>query len=228
MSATNRGKRRNKNDLYPTDPRLTAYLLRRAGHRLPPGAWWEPCVGPGGIVRAVEAWRPGVQRWSVCDIDPRWQEGCADLLFGGRIVEHATADYCGGAAGAFHRPQVIVTNPAFTIAEDIIRESMRYVYADGKMTGTLVLLLRLNFLGSVERVPLWREFPQPDVYPLAPRPSFGLNRHGKPGTDACEYGWWVWDKDSIGRTFHVDQPWRAPTRRRKHHAAGALTLPGVV
>lgn len=211
MSATNRGKKREKNDFYPTDPRLVAYLLRRAGHRLPPGVWWEPMVGAGAVVRAVEAWRPGQQRWSCTDINPAWMTACEGLFLpDGPIVEHATCDFLSGVGANLTRPNVVLTNPAFCVSQATAEEALKYLAP----TGVLCLLLPVNFLGSLDRIPFWQARHKPDLYVLSPRPSFGLNKHGKPGTDACEYAWFLWDAESIGRLYFPDAPWRERARRR--------------
>ena len=54
------------------------------------------------------------------------------------------------------------------------------------------LLLRLSMLGSLARLPRWRAMPAPRLQVLAPRPSFGLNKHGKRGVDNSEYAWFLW------------------------------------
>ena len=60
------------------------------------------------------------------------------------------------------------------------------------------MLLRLNFLASESRCE-WMQNNTPDVYVIPNRPSF----KGK-GSDACEYGWFLWDCQSTGRLFILD------------------------
>lgn len=80
----------------------------------------------------------------------------------------------------------MVTNPPFSLAEEFIRHS-RELYPQAE----LVFLLRLNFAGSVGRLPLWRDLGTPDVYVLPNRPSF---TGGK--TDSCEYAWFRWPSEA--------------------------------
>jgi hypothetical protein len=49
-----------------------------------------------------------------------------------------------------------------------------------------VFLLRLGFLASSSRLPLWRDIGAPDVNVLPNRPSFTGN-----GTDSADYAWYV-------------------------------------
>ena len=50
----------------------------------------------------------------------------------------------------------------------------------------VVMLLRINFLGSKKRYGFWKKNPPQAMYVLSKRPSFT----GK-GTDATEYAWFV-------------------------------------
>jgi len=195
-------------DFFPTDPRITADFLRRAGHRLPPGLWWEPACGNGAIVRAVEAWRPGQQRWGLCDIRDVREEmaaaGPLEVSIADTVV--VQGDFLKRTAGADLRgadcalPRVQMSNPPFSLAEEFARQCLYYA-GD---TGVVVLLLRINFLGSVGRLGFWKEHPNADVYPIVPRPSFSPD--GK--TDSCEYGWFLWSHDSTGQIHHPTEPWR--------------------
>jgi hypothetical protein len=54
---------------------------------------------------------------------------------------------------------------------------------------TVVYLLRLNFLGSVTRKRFWDAYPPTHLFTITPRPRF-VNG----GSDACEYGWFLWDR----------------------------------
>ena len=80
---------------------------------------------------------------------------------------------------------LIVTNPPFSIALEFLEKSLN----EAK---TVIYLLRLNFLGSQKRKQFWNDNPPTHIFVLSKRPSFT----GK-GTDATEYAWFVWDKNSI-------------------------------
>jgi hypothetical protein len=79
----------------------------------------------------------------------------------------------------------------------------------------VVMLLRLNFLGSGKRAAFFaREMP--DIYVLPDRPSFT----GR-GTDATEYGWFVWTPERGRRAGKVEVLAETPPaqRRRVREAA---------
>jgi hypothetical protein len=73
-----------------------------------------------------------------------------------------------------------VTNPPFS-------ESLEITDVALQMSTHVIMLQRLNWLGSKKRNAWWQENPPKGVMVLPKRPSFT----GK-GTDACEYGWFCW------------------------------------
>jgi len=88
---------------------------------------------------------------------------------------------------------LILTNPPFSIALDFIDKAI-------EEANTVIMLLRLNFLGSQKRNAWFVENEPTSLFVLSKRPSFT----GK-GTDSTEYAWFVWDKtDRITKgVFHV-------------------------
>lgn len=77
---------------------------------------------------------------------------------------------------------LILTNPPFSLSQEFIDHSI-------ERANTIIMLLRVNFLGSVSRYDWWKENSPTCMYVLSKRPSFtGI------GTDATEYAWFVWDK----------------------------------
>lgn len=85
-----------------------------------------------------------------------------------------------------YRPDVIITNPPFLQAREIVEKALEDV-ADG---GFVIMLLRLNFFGSQKRKDLFDNY--------LPKYSFVHNRrisftpNGK--TDSIEYQHCVWQK----------------------------------
>jgi len=77
---------------------------------------------------------------------------------------------------------LILTNPPFSLAQEFILKAR-------KDADTVVMLLRINFLGSQKRNAFWHENPVTGLIVLSKRPSFT----GK-GTDSIEYAWFIWDK----------------------------------
>jgi len=76
---------------------------------------------------------------------------------------------------------VAITNPPFYLAEPILRRAMQH-------SRHVLLLLRLNFLGSERRHEFLRTHMPDDIYVLPNRPSF----RGDNKTDSIEYAWFHW------------------------------------
>ena len=81
---------------------------------------------------------------------------------------------------------VIITNPPFNIAFDIIKKALDDVREGGKV----IMLLRLNFLGSKERNEWLLNNPPSEIWVHAKRMSFVKGK----GTDSIEYAHYVWVK----------------------------------
>lgn len=81
------------------------------------------------------------------------------------------------------KADLIITNPPFSKASDFIEYAM-------PRCKTLILLLRLNFLASQKRYPLFKENKPDALFVLSKRPSF----NGK-GTDNADYAWFVWQNE---------------------------------
>jgi hypothetical protein len=78
---------------------------------------------------------------------------------------------------------VVITNPPFNIAEDIIRKAM-LVTKDG---GYVIMLLRLNFFGSKKRKAFWEDNMPMLTFVHRERISFTGGQ-----TDSIEYMHCVW------------------------------------
>lgn len=94
---------------------------------------------------------------------------------------------------------VIFGNPPYSHAESHVRLCLERLRPGG-MCG---MLLRLNFLGSADRIPFWRDHPPLLVCPLSERPSFSSDGR----TDATEYGWFVWFHGPFHETKMVPLSW---------------------
>jgi hypothetical protein len=82
-----------------------------------------------------------------------------------------------------------IGNPDFGIAEQVVRRSLELVVPGG----AVAMLLRISFLSSLARVPLYREHPLAIFAPIAGRPSFTGG-----GNDTSEYGWFCWFRGGRG------------------------------
>jgi hypothetical protein len=81
--------------------------------------------------------------------------------------------------------KVVITNPPFNIAEEIIKKSFEFV-EDG---GYVIMLLRLNFFGSKKRKEFWQNNMPILTFVHRERISFTNGQ-----TDSIEYMHCVWKK----------------------------------
>ncbi len=180
MSAKNRKSKSKPLDVYPTPSWCVENFLRH-GPELPGGQWLEPTAGDGAIIRAVNERRRGIS-WDAVEI----REECADkleTLTDAFLVGDLLAPEIRLEDFEVNRWDVVITNPPFSRAQEVIEKV--WDWAD-----VVVMLLRLNFLGSVVRESFFDERGMPDVYVISPRPSFFKGE--KSSSDACEYAWFVW------------------------------------
>ena len=189
MSATNRGAERQKDDFYATPSWCVRALLRTVD--LPGGAWFEPAVGDGAIVRAVNEFRRDV-KWAIADIADRLPNP-ENVPFGyepGFCI--FGSPYTADGFGWDHSEDVVITNPPYSQALEFVQGALK----DGRV---VVMLLRLNWLASKARNRFLLDNP-PSVYVLPRRPSFTYN--GK--TDATDYAWFVWGLDATPTVRVID------------------------
>jgi len=92
----------------------------------------------------------------------------------------------------------IVTNPPFSLAEEFIRHSYDLLEPEGMM----IMLLKLPFLASIKRIPLWLELPPNEIHVIQRRPSFSSDGH----TDATEYAFYCWVKSLKTSNDRVVRP----------------------
>jgi hypothetical protein len=185
ISSTNRGSQRSEADQYLTPPwcvtsllegsRDSLNLLQYAGAR-----WVEPAAGEGNIVRAVNQFfeKNGCRlpQWTMVELRPECENPLGKLLLPGDevVIRDFPEEYVSN-----DRFTVAITNPPFRLARDFIEKARR-------MADVVIMLLRLNFLGSSWRNQFMRAN-TPDVYVLPDRPSF----RGDGQCDSIEYGWFV-------------------------------------
>lgn len=81
------------------------------------------------------------------------------------------------------RFNVIVTNPPYKLAMEFVKQAFKWRASEQSL---VVILLRLNVLGSQKRAAWLREH-APSVYVSPRRPTFTWR-----GTDSCEHAWFIW------------------------------------
>lgn len=170
MSSTNRGSNRNPIvDFYPT-PLYTLKSL--TDHHFINYPVLEPCAGDLAIANELEKDGLVITNDNRLDTPTHYHENylewVPDINF-----------------------KTIITNPPFSIAEEVITKAL----ADVSNNGEVIMLLRLNFLGSQKRHNFWQRNTPQKIYVLSKRPKFTGN-----SSDSCEYAWFVWKKTYIGET----------------------------
>lgn len=197
MSSTNRGGKRSEVDAYPTPAWAIKRFIEVA--ELPGGRWLEPCAGDGAVLRATDGLRSDIEweAWELRDEAEKVLRKHTAVVKIGDCLELPVGE----------RFDVAITNPPFSIAQLVLERML-------KISRHVVLLLRLNYLGSEERVAFLRDN-MPDVNVLPNRPIFGPNRKGKLGTDSIEYAWMTWDADNPQKTGWLRLLASTPVSERK-------------
>jgi len=177
MSATNRGAIRRESDFYKTPTETIDAFLDHFCFLINEDIL-EPCAGDGAIIKAIRARTPAQY---ITAIEIREEES-ANLLDAG--ADQVFIDDFLTFPGLDPAPGTIITNPPYSIAQEIIEHCFK-IAPDAEV----IMLLRLGFLESQKRREFWERHPLTQLYPLLKQPSFT----GK-GTDAAAYGWFVWSK----------------------------------
>lgn len=178
MSSTGRSDVRVVHDVYPTPAWCVERLLEATA--LPGGLWLEPAAGDGAIIRAIARAREDIT-WNALEIRAECEPALLGTGAAVQIADALTLDW------RDFSPTVIITNPPYLLAEGFLERAL-------ETDAIIVLLLRLDFLGSDRRSPIFHLMP-PDLYVLPNRPSFVYGR-----TDSTEYGWFIWER-SRARSF---------------------------
>jgi hypothetical protein len=155
----------NPHDFFPTPPAVTRAFIEEVP--LPDGLWCEPCVGDGHIIKAVGP-REGWATYDIRDVERP------------ELSDHHESAYDFLEHDESLRFDVIITNPPFYLAEEIVRKAL-------SCATHVAMLLRLAFLETRKREAFHAEHPS-DVHVLSRRPSFMANG----ATDSSAYAWFHW------------------------------------
>lgn len=181
MSSTNRSYDRHKNDYYVTPIEKVSEFLKEF-RKLEPEVFegnklfLDPSAGgddthPMSYPEALKL--EGVDGEKIMTIDVR-EDSLAEV--GGNYLEIELNKV----------PDVIITNPPFNVAREIIEKALEDA-ADG---GFVIMLVRLNFFGSKKRRDMWETMLPKYTFVHSRRISF--TEDGK--TDSIEYQHLVWQK----------------------------------
>lgn len=190
MSSTNRSSLRNAHisDYYIT-PKEDIKLFLQAFSEVKPLAWkkrliLDPCAG--GDINNGMSYPDAIQEYHkvdcICTIDIREDSKASQI-----------ADYLTYKIN--YTPDIIITNPPFNIALDIIKKALN----DVAVGGWVIMLLRLNFFGSKQRKSFWDEF-MPS-YCFVHHKRIGFTKNG--GTDSIEYMHCCWQKGNNPRSCQL-------------------------
>lgn len=172
---------RVESDYYPTPERITEILLNTVPAIAGSGAF-EPCCGQGAI--------SNVLRRANCVVYE------SDILMQDGQERDATTP----SFWERHCPQWVVTNPPFSVAEQILPHAFEAA------TLGVAFLLRLTYLEPTKNRSQWLQEHADRlrfVVPVNPRPQF---RRDARGTDSCTCAWFVWDKTWSWRSRGIECP----------------------
>lgn len=184
MIATEPMHLRHPHDAYMTP--LSAITDLLDAHLLPGDGWiCEPCAGDGAIVGELARRYPD-RGLRAIEIQPEYAPDLNQWT-----TQVITADFRAWAA-QYRRdfpereiaPSVIITNPPFSRAREILDAAFLLA---GPQT-QIIMLLRLAFLESRARREWWQAHPVDHLYVLSERPSF--TNDGR--TLGQAFGWFVW------------------------------------
>jgi hypothetical protein len=140
-----------------------------------PTLLWEPACGDGAIVKPLR--KHGFEVWASDIVD----YGCPDS----KIKDYLRT--------RIDRPERgIVTNPPFKLALDFAQKAVHESYYTA-------LLLRTNFLESVERLTFFRRTPPSRIW-ISSRRLPMMHRFGWTGPKASSntcHAWFIWQTDRV-------------------------------
>ena len=179
MSSTNRGSIREVSDYYVTPIKgIVKFLVSWEDFPLSgSSSILDPCAG--GDSKNEMSYPLALSRFGLsCDtIDIREDSKASQI--GDYLLIDCSNKY-----------DLIITNPPFSLAQEIARKAITEV----KSNGFVVLLLRLNFFGSQKRFSFWQNYPPYGIFVHSQRMSFTGGT-----TDSIEYMHCIWKKSYISQ-----------------------------
>ncbi|WP_193050131.1 class I SAM-dependent methyltransferase [Pseudoalteromonas undina] len=185
MSSTNRGTQRNADDYYVTPHWLIEDFL---------AAFAENNIlvcSPDEDPRVLDPSAGGCEQYPMSYPTVLEQEGF--IVESWDIREDSRANLTGVnflnvPSYESRKYDMIITNPPFNLAQAFTEHALEMV----KEGGLVIMLQRLNWLGSQKRKPMWQKLPLAAVYVHSKRPGFDPEKPSK--TDSTEYAHFVFCK----------------------------------
>lgn len=185
MSRTKKGNSRDPFDFYSTPSWCVDRLLEKVNFSTAHD-WIEPTAGNGAIIKALissSKLKQKPKNFVAVELQERFEEDLKTLVPNVFIQDYLSFDY---SKISSTKASLAIGNPPYKLALPIIQHALT-------QAETVCVLLRINFLASETRAE-WMKKNVPDVYVLPNRPKFVNN-----GSDACEYGWFVWGPQATGK-----------------------------
>jgi len=185
MSSTNRGTQRNADDYYVTPHWLIEDFLAAFSENC--RFIFDPEDGPivldpsaGGCNKYAMSYPTVLEKHSFT-VDSWDIREDSRAKFKGRDFLSIDPTY----TPAY---QIIITNPPFNVAQEFTEHALEMIGSGG----LVIMLQRLNWLGSQKRKPMWQKLPLAAVYVHSKRPGFDPLKPSK--TDSTEYAHFVFCK----------------------------------
>jgi SAM-dependent methyltransferase len=169
---------RSERDYYPTQASLVEAALKLLHRDMRPNRILDPGCGQGAWGAGAKARFPGAQVWGIDIQIPEQLHPAYGFMIQDDFLAYNFLDA---------KFDLIIGNPPYRYSEEFIRKSWDVL----QPWGTMLFLLRTNFLASKKRMyGLWTEIRPSMVHILSTRPSFtGDNK-----SDDNEYALFYWSK----------------------------------
>jgi len=185
MSSTNRGTVRNADDYYVTPRWLIEDFLAAFAENNILG-----CI-PGENPRVLDPSAGGCDKYEMSYPTVLEKEGFLveswDIRNDSR-AEIRGRDFLTTPSALLPTFDMIITNPPFKLAQEFTEKALDMVDDHG----LVIMLQRLNWLGSQKRKPMWQSLPLAAVYVHSKRPGFNPEKPSQ--TDSTEYAHFVFCK----------------------------------
>ena len=167
--------KRSEHDYYATDPKATELLLENETFS---NNVWECATGEGHISKVLESHGYNVRS--------------TDLIYRG-YGEATTLDFL--QINDIQFDGDIITNPPYKYAKEFVEKALEIITDSRKVA----MFLKLTFLESKSRKPLFKKYPPKTVYVSSTRLLCAKNGDfNSSSSSAIAYAWFVWEKGFTG------------------------------